>query len=106
MRIVLQIVFWITCAALTVILCGVIWGAVAGALHGREYVVNSPFVSVLTQALPVWLGGAGILWIYGFVILGRGWVARTTSKNLILLFVLLFFNTLVSPIYYWKRETL
>jgi hypothetical protein len=106
MRIVLQVVFWVTCAALALVLCGVVWGAIAGAAYGQDYVVNSGFASLLKQILPIWIGGAGILWIYGFVVLGRGWASRTTPKNLLLLFVLLFFSTLVSPYYYWKRESL
>lgn len=102
----MKIVFWITCAALAVVLCGVIFAAIAGATHGRDYVTNSAVAALVKPCLTIWLVGAGILWIYGFVILGRGWAQRSNARNLLLLFVLLILSTLVSPYFYWKRETL
>lgn len=106
MKNVLQVVFWITCLTFVIVLGGLIWGAIVGAAQGREYVLASDIVSLMKRVLPIWLAGAGILWIYGFVVLGRGWAARPPSRNLLLLAVLLVFGTLVSPYFYWKRETL
>ena len=103
---VLQVVFLITVSALTIVVAGVIFAAVTGNLWGREYVLNSPVTSVVKQCLTVWLGGAGILWVYGFVIIGEGWSRRSQPRNLLLLGILLFGSTLVSPYYYWKREIL
>lgn len=102
----LQIVFWLTCLALGVVIVGLIAANIVGALQGVEYVMNTPIGTVVKSSIPIWLAGAGILWIYGFVVLGRGWAARSTGRNLLLLFLLLFLSTVVSPYFYWKRETL
>lgn len=102
----MKIVFGITCAALAIVLCGVIFAAIAGAMHGREYVADSVVATVVKPCLTIWLIGAGLLWLYGFVVLGRGWAHRSSARNFVLLFVLLFFSTLVSPYFYWKRDSL
>lgn len=103
---IMRIVFWITCASFAVVLLGTVSLAIIGALYGREYAASSAVAMFVTPCLTTWLGGAGILWIYGFWILGRGWAQRTNARNATLLLLLIFFGALVSPFYYWKRETL
>jgi len=103
---VLNIVFRITCVALLVSLVGIIAGIIVDATVGGNYVANSDYMKWITRIVPIWLGGATVLWFYGFVTIVRGWDRRSIVRNLLLIVVLLLLTTLISPYYYWKRYSL